>query len=133
MKIKWNVPEKSLDGMKVYYREIDGMTGTITDIYNDGLTAELKLDNGEFIHVPTVQLQTMEKEYIVKSYDTHNCQNCDVRMYDFSEASIPVYVAENECVTVCRECVNNDSIYFLCDHCGEWNKGDVCYNCGKDR
>ena len=126
--IKWNVPEKDLDGMKVYYREIDGMTGTIVDIFNDGLTAELKLSDNSHISIPTVQLQTMEKEFIVNDKFTHHCNNCDVRLYDSSEASIPVYNEKNECISVCRECTENDSIFFQCQYCGEYTQGEKCKN-----
>ena len=131
--VKWNVKENDLDGMKVYYKEINGETGYIVDIFNDGLTAQLKIGHDDYILIPTVQLQTMNKEYIVDAEDVHNCDNCDIRLYDFSDGTNPVYVAPNKCKPVCNICVENDDIYFLCDHCGEWNKGEKCFNCGKKR
>jgi len=131
--VKWNVKENDLDGMKVYYKEINGETGYIVDIFNDGLTAQLKIALDEYILIPTVQLQTMDKEYIVYSDDVHNCDNCDIRLYNNSDGTNPVYVAKDKCVQVCNVCVKEDDIFFLCDRCGEWNKGETCFNCGKKR
>ena len=133
MEIEWNVKENDLDGMKVYYKEINGLTGYIVDIFNDGLTAQLKIAPEEFILIPTIQLQTMEKEYIVSSSDTQNCFNCDIRIYASSDASIPVYIKHNECIIVCRKCTEEDDIFFLCPDCGEGNRGEICHNCGEKR
>jgi len=133
MEIKWNVPEEDLDGMEVIYLEIDGHRGKIVDVFNDGLTVQIEVNKGFFVSVPSVQVMTLDNKFIVEAEDTHHCENCDVRMYENSDASFPVYVAPKKCVSVCRKCANDDSIYFLCQHCGEWNSGEVCHNCGEER
>lgn len=133
--IKWNVLEKDLDGMEVIYCEIDGMRGKIVDVFNDGNTVQVKIEHSEneYISVPSVQVMTLDKKFIVNAENIHHCDNCDIRLFDNSDASKPVYVELKKCVQVCADCRENDSIYFFCCSCGEWNKGDSCFNCGEKR
>ena len=65
MNIIFTVPEKDLDGMEVLYKEINGESGIITDIFQDGHFAEIKVNESITVEVPNVQLQTMDNFYIV--------------------------------------------------------------------